>query len=289
MIGNDASPLPDTEVHYIRSEHVDDEFKVLVAHCDSVGSASSPVVFLGDPWANFGTAVEIMRLLRLAKLVPPLLVVGIGYRAGTIEENFDLRCRDFTPSVDLTSGFTDAAMMGGAGRFLAFIADELKPWTRERYGADPDDCAYFGHSLGALFATYVLLSEPATFRRYGIGSPSYWWDNEMMFTQEAAYARAHDDLAAKVFVSVGAYENPEGRRRYLQQLPADRRAEAEADDAADPPTDMVAAAERMVATLRGRAYPSLEIEYEVLPGEYHETAPPLTLSRSLRYLFDAPR
>jgi hypothetical protein len=26
----------------------------------------------------------------------------------------------------------------------------------------------------------------------------------------------------------------------------------------------------------------------VLPGEYHETAPPLNLSRALRYLFDAP-
>lgn len=289
MIGNDTSPLPGTEVRYLRSEHVDDEFKVLVGHCGSVESASSPVVFLGDPWANFGTAVEMIRLLRLAKLLPPLLVVSIGYRAGTIEENFDLRCRDFTPSVDLTSGFTDSAMMGGAGRFLAFIADELKPWARERYGVDPDDSTYFGNSLGGLFATFVLLNEPATFRRYGIGSPSYWWDNEMIFEQEAAYARAHDDLPAKVFVSVGAYENPDGRRRYLHQLPTDRRAEAEAEDAADPPADMVDAAERMVTTLRDRGYPSLEIEYDVFPGEYHETAAPLNLSRSLRYLFDTPR
>jgi hypothetical protein len=52
---------------------------------------------------------------------------------------------------------------------------------------------------------------------------------------------------------------------------------------------MVADAERMVASLRGRGYPSLEIEFEVWPGEYHQTAPPLALSRSLRYLFDAPR
>jgi hypothetical protein len=27
---------------------------------------------------------------------------------------------------------------------------------------------------------------------------------------------------------------------------------------------------------------------DVLPGEYLETAPPLNLSRALRYLFDAP-
>ena len=47
--------------------------------------------------------------------------------------------------------------------------------------------------------------------------------------------------------------------------------------------------ERMVAALRSHGYPSLQIECEVLSGEYHETAPPLNLSRSLRYLFDAPR
>ena len=47
--------------------------------------------------------------------------------------------------------------------------------------------------------------------------------------------------------------------------------------------------ERMVAALRSRGYPSLQIECEVLPGEYHETAPPLNLSRSVRYVFDAPR
>ena len=51
---------------------------------------------------------------------------------------------------------------------------------------------------------------------------------------------------------------------------------------------MVVDCERVVAALRGRAYPSLDLGHEVLPGEYHGTAPPLNLSRSLRYLFDAP-
>jgi hypothetical protein len=51
---------------------------------------------------------------------------------------------------------------------------------------------------------------------------------------------------------------------------------------------MVADCERMVAALSGLGYPSLDIGCEVPPGEYHETAPPLNLSRALRYLFDAP-
>jgi hypothetical protein len=94
-----------------------------------------------------------------------------------------------------------------------------------RYGVDPDDDAYFGHSLGGLFGTYALLAEPTRFRRYGVGSPSLWWDHGAIFEHEAAY---------------------------------------------------------------GRRYPSLEIDQVVLPGEFHVTVPLLNLSRSLRYLFDAP-
>ncbi len=289
MIDNDDSPLPGTEVHYLRSEHVGDEFKILVGHCGSSESGPSPVLFMGDAWANFGTAVETIRLLCLAGDVESLLVVAAGYRVATIEENFTLRSRDFTPTVDPTSGYSDPATMGGADRFLAFLRDELKPWVKERFDADPDDSAFFGDSLGGLFATHVLLKEPIVFRRYGIGSPALYWDNGSMFEQEEVYARAHDDLAAKVFFSVGALETLEGDARWREQLPPEKRAKAEEEARNEPMFDMVADAERMVAALRGRSYPSIEIGFEVLPDEYHHTSPPLNLSRSLRYLFNAPR
>ena len=45
----------------------------------------------------------------------------------------------------------------------------------------------------------------------------------------------------------------------------------------------------MVALLRGRNYPSLEIDSVVLPDEFHVTVAHLNLSRSLRYLYNAPR
>lgn len=287
MTGNDESVLFDTEVQYLRSEHVGDEFKLFIGHCGSLESPGCQVVFLGDAWGNFGTAVDILRLLRLTDSVAPLLVVGIGHRA-TIDEIWNLRARDFTPNADLAGGYPDATGLGGADRFLSFIRDELKPWLRERYGADPDDSTYFGYSLGGLFATHALLSEPATFRRYAIGSPSLWWDKELMFRREAEYAEAHDDLAARVVFSIGAYENVEGQLHFMEQLPADKRARAEAENEADPAIDMIGMTERMVGALRGRAYPSLEIEYELLAGEYHETGPPAAMSRSLRRLLGAP-
>jgi hypothetical protein len=42
---------------------------------------------MGDPWAIFATAVEITRLLNFAGDLRPLLVVAVGYRVVTIEEN----------------------------------------------------------------------------------------------------------------------------------------------------------------------------------------------------------
>src|SRR5262249_53735012 len=149
---------------------------------------------MGDAWAGFGTAVETIRLMRLTEVVPPLLVVAVGYRSTDMAQIEELRSRDFTPSVDVEGGQMDSLLSGepgrlpaemrGADRFLGFLRDELKPWVHERFGVGLDDSMFFGDSLGGLFATYVLLSEPPTFRRYGIGSPALDHDRGAIFRQE---------------------------------------------------------------------------------------------------------
>lgn len=73
---------------------------------------------------------------------------------------------------------------------------------------DPDDDVCFGDSFGGLFGAHVLLTEPGTFKRYGLGSTSLWYDRGSTFELESAYAASHRDLAAKVILSVGAYESP---------------------------------------------------------------------------------
>jgi uncharacterized protein len=283
---NDRSPLADTEVHFLRSEHVGEEFKIFVGHCGAPDPTPPAVLYVGDANGMFASAVDIVRFMQLSAQLPPMLVVGIGYRMGAIDETIQVRTRDFTPTSDAsyTEIFPAQTMTGGAPRFLAFIRDELQPWVHTRYPVDTVDSAFFGHSQGGLFATYVLLTEPATFRRYGIGSPSLWWDDNMMFGYEARYAATHDDLPAKVFFAVGEHEDHDGRQREVSRLPADERAKASLRH-----IDMVADTERMVASLRGRNYPSLEIDSAILPGEFHVTVQHVNLSRALRYLFDAPR
>jgi predicted alpha/beta superfamily hydrolase len=296
MIGGDESALPGTEVHYLRSEHVGDEFKIMIGRCGTPGATPTPVVFISDANWYFGTAVELITPLNLTGYLPSLLVVGVGYRASGFTDALGPRVRDFTPTVGRKIAGHEHAATGGADRYLAFLRDELKPWLREHYAdCDPDDSMFVGHSLGGLFGTYVLLNAPDTFARYGLGSSSLYYDGELMFAQEEEYAKAHRDLDAKVYFSVGAFETPAGDVRFRKQLPEAARAKAEADAKAaaeaktGPIVDMAADTERLVAQLRSRDYPSLRIECEVLPDEYHETSPGLHLSRALRYLFDAPR
>ena len=286
-MSDDESPLAATEVHYIASDHVGDEFKLFVGHCGTADSdLPAPVLYITDANGFFGSAVDIIRSMQLARHLPPILVVGIGYRCGALAEAITIRTRDMTPSVDagFVKLFPEHEALGGAPALLAFIQTELKPWVESHYPVARNDATYFGHSLGGLFGTYVLLTAPETFQRYGIGSPSLWWDKEAIFTYEARYADAHDDLPAKVFFGIGADETHEGRRREAVNHEPDLREKSTAWY-----IDMVDDMHRLVNRLQGRHYPSLTIASAVFPDEFHVTVPQLNLSRALRFLFDAPR
>jgi hypothetical protein len=65
VTGKDQSPLSDTEVHFLQSDHVGDNLNFLVGHC-GIPEPASRVLYLGDPAYNFGPAVEIVRLRHIA-------------------------------------------------------------------------------------------------------------------------------------------------------------------------------------------------------------------------------
>jgi predicted alpha/beta superfamily hydrolase len=283
-VDTDASPLGGTEVHYLDSEHVGAEFKIFVGHCGTEGVDAPAVLYLTDANGQFGGTVDVIRLMQLSRHLPPLLVVGIGYRVATIADTLHQRTRDLTPTAwPAYARFEpERTDMGGAPDFLAFIRDELMPWVRGRYGSSPD-ATYFGHSLGGLFGTYALLRAPDTFTRYVIGSPSLWWHSRAIFDQEAEYAATHDDLAARVFFGIGSDETHEGRAREAAYLDVTEQAKATAIY-----LDMVDDLQRFVDQLAGRDYPGLRLRHEVFPDEFHITVPFVNLSRGLRWSFDAP-
>jgi predicted alpha/beta superfamily hydrolase len=282
---DDDSPLAGTEVHYVDSEEVGGEFKVFVGHCGTDDSTDAAVLYLTDANGYFGMAVDIIRAMQIAQHLPPLLVVGIGYRLGALGETIPDRTRDLTPSVDhdYAKLFPDQSAMGAAPRLLAFIRLELMPWVAARYPVDENDSTYFGHSLGGLFGVYTLFTAPATFSRYAIGSPSLWWNKRDVFELEAAYAAAHDDLDARVFFGIGEWETQDGRVRESVNLPDGHRAKATAWY-----LDMVDDLRRLVESIASRGHRNLTMHSEIFSDEFHVTVAPLVLSRALRWLFDAP-
>ena len=301
-MNNDESPLADTEVHYLTSEMVDDEFKIFVGHCGTKGVHRVPVLYLTDANGYFGGAVDIVRSMQLGFHLPPLLVVGIGYRAGGIADVTSPRTRDLTPTRDagFAKVFRDQKAMGGAGALLQFIEKELKPWVVDRYDIDHENATYFGHSFGGLFGTYVLLTAPAEFRRYIIGSPSLWWDHGVMFRYEALSAgrasppaspprevgsgRIDNDDPMVVYLGVGANETHEGRQREVVNMSAEERGISGARY-----IDMVADTVKLAGQLRQLDWLKTRVDIDIFPGEFHITVPLLTLSRGLRNVFEAPR
>src|SRR6185369_4155931 len=77
---------------------------------------------------------------------------------------------------------------------------------------DTDEPAFIGTSLGALFGTWTLLTAPSTFRRYILGSPALFWNNEEVWRWESECALAHTGLEATVFLGAGALETAAATR-----------------------------------------------------------------------------
>ena len=140
-MSDDESPLAATEVHYIASDHVGDEFKLFVGHCGTADSdLPAPVLYITDANGFFGSAVDIIRSMQLARHLPPILVVGIGYRCGALAEAITIRTRDMTPSVDagFVKLFPEHEALGGAPALLAFILNRAEAVGRIALPSRPE-------------------------------------------------------------------------------------------------------------------------------------------------------
>ena len=118
-----------------------------------------------------------------------------------------------------------------------------------------------GHSLGGLFVTYCLLQEPNLFNKYGINSPSIWWDNKKMYKIERSFAEKNKSLKAQVFLTVG---NKEGESMVAQMM-------AFAD------------------SLKKHNYSGLALTIQIFEDEGHFSVVPASISRTLRTLYKATK
>jgi predicted alpha/beta superfamily hydrolase len=288
---NTVATIAGTEIRYLNSRHVGDEFKLFIAHpvFPVPTGQKVPVIYALDPNGAFGTVVETARLLQMPGETPNCFVVGIGYRKGALIDTLGIRARDYTPTrsaifedvFQKAMSLPEPVISGGGPAFLRFIREELKPYIEAEFPVDPGNATVTGASFGGLFQTFALLNEPSTFQRYIICSPSLFYDNEIMFRQEGAYAAKHTDLPARIFMTCGMLENLAGMEAsYAKYPPSVKKNFLRLGK-----LGMIEFIEPFVAQLRARRYPSLRLSVHFFADEHHNSVYPAAVSRGLRTVF----
>lgn len=222
-----------------------------------------PVLYVTDADYAFPLVRSIARRLNVdGPEIEEFILVGLSYALG--DESMPSRRRDYTPTVPVRDGNATRITHGGGEAYITYLHDRVIPFVAGRYRSDEGKRIFLGHSYGGLLGAQMLFTKPDLFSAYILGSPSFWYDDNVMEKIEANYSRRQQDLDASVYMYVGEYEARAFGKRY----------------------DMVSDAQRMEKTLRMRRYPSLRLRLDVLPGEDHLSVAPRGFTHGLNYLLD---
>ncbi len=263
--------LPGTQVRELHSEIVGIDYRLYISlprDYDKANSSNYPVVFLLDANYTFAMYQSIVTFLADEDELPPMILVGIGYRDVEDEKHGALfktnRTRDYTPFHVAAGGYGPEfdKQSGGANRFLDFIEQELKPFLVANFRIKKDDFTLAGNSFGGLLGSYALLSRPGQFQRFLIVSPSLWYDKRKMFSVENSFLLSHRDLPARVFFCVGGDER--ASRGF---------------------TEMVGDLKSFVGKLQAQKYPKFRSQLWIAPDEGHHSVFAPAAMRGMRWLF----
>jgi predicted alpha/beta superfamily hydrolase/glyoxylase-like metal-dependent hydrolase (beta-lactamase superfamily II) len=264
--------LEDTEVRDVHARALNRDYQVFVALPESYRSSikSYPVLFVTDAAYGFPVARSVAQRLAKHAGLEEVIVVGLSYAKG--DSAIFSRRRDYTPSVPRGQSYVSdtpggTVAFGEAQTYGSFIVDEVMPLIASHYRADMQRKIFVGHSYGSLLGLQMLLTRPAAFEHYVLGSPSLWFDRGVMFDREQEYAKGHKDMPASVFFGIGARETLEAGKK---------RSRSEED------ADMVADLREFDASLKSHRYPGLKTRLEVFADEDHASVFPLVLTHGLR-------
>jgi predicted alpha/beta superfamily hydrolase len=205
--------------HRIKSNFNDKTYELDVSLPKSYSRNDSlhyPVLYVLDGKYSFGSMSSIRAGLDLGKEIKEIIIVSIEAVHSNDKEWFANRHNDYTPSCipqadtiwSKILGIPEGKLQsGGAANFLLTLEKDLIPFIDAHYKTTPDR-GISGHSLGGLFAGYCLLKRPGLFKRYGVNSPSFWWNNSELIENEISFANQNTELNARVFLSVGGAEDP---------------------------------------------------------------------------------
>jgi predicted alpha/beta superfamily hydrolase len=190
--------------------------------------ARYPVVLVVDGNLLFDAAQVALhgRFVSTGSLLPPEIVVGVGYPADEgmasfyARRNYDFHgpwamtdplgqlLHGYFNMMKTAEGKPDLQMRaGGYERFMGFLRDELLPSLATRYPIDlKARHTLIGDSSGGHFVLRALYDPASPFRRYVCISPGFGSAEGAIQKSEAEYAANHDDMDADLFICCGRVE-----------------------------------------------------------------------------------
>lgn len=176
------------------------------------------------------------------------------------------------------------AAQAGAARWLR-VLDQVRARIDADWRPDPRRQVLCGHSLGALFALYVLTHRPHAFDGYVLSSPSVWWGGryaDRLLRRRRAWLCTQGLPPLGIRLTVGEYEQglaPEEQGADLTDAERARRLALRRERA------MVDGMHQLADALA--QCPGLRLDSAVLPGHTHRSAPLDALMPGWRWLLDA--
>jgi len=163
------------------------------------------------------------------------------------------RRRDFiAPSVKTETGYAGVSdEYGQADNFYQFLKNTIIPLAEKEYSGRPVSRSFIGHSLGGLFASYLLVNGDTLFDNLYALSPSLWIDNYHVLQYETQQQARLSQLKKNVWVSCGSSET----MNYIKT-----------------------GVERIQDTLEKRKYPRIHYEIKMYKGHSHNSSVAPTLS-----------
>jgi predicted alpha/beta superfamily hydrolase len=245
--------LPGTHLHLLALRFYDVEHRILVylpPGYEEQPDLRYPVLYVTDASWLFGAAWSALALYQLERQVEDLILVGVaeGQTFATMEAH---RGHLFTS--DPHPRIPEA---GGADLLCRFFGEQLFPFIEQNYRASASDRGLVGFSLGGLWGSYVMATQPTLFRRYLVISPPVKYAGMRLFPA-LEQARARLD-GAVVYAAISEFD-------YRDCL-----------DSWGPWLDALS------------AIPGLALHHERYPGESHDSVAVPALHKGMRRLYGRP-
>ena len=213
-----------------------------------------PVLFVTDAYWDFAGVRAAYDGLSFDRLIPELVIIGLGYAGEGLHDEDYARMRwwDLSPVE-----FGPVPESGHAEELLESLEDVIIPFVDREYRTVPEHRALAGASLGGLFALFVMHTRPELFGAYIAISPIVDVEDRWFFEYEEAFAASGRTLSGRLHLTAAQWEWP----------------------------SLVSAIVDLRDRLEGREYPGLVLEFRVIESARHAGTKSEGFVRGMQHAF----